>query len=241
MNLGQIDAFSDMIGLVLGFIFTLMIFSYLLGDNPFFRLALHIFVGVASAFALVVVAYNVFWNQLLLPLIEAPLQSLLLLIPLFLGLWLVVTKGLAIRFSRLGNPIMAFLVGVGAAAAVGGAVLGTLFPQVGASANVFDMQAARQSGINPALFMFNGLVLLVGTISTLLYFHFGARPRPNGPPQRNPLIERMALLGQGFIAVTFGVLFAGVYSAALAALIERLDFVVDRIIIENILPFFTAL
>jgi hypothetical protein len=240
MNLGQFTAFADLAGLLLGFIFTLMIFSYLLGDNPFFRLALHIFVGVASAFALVVVAYNIFWNQLLLPLIEAPMQSMLLLVPLFLGIWLVLTKGFSLRLSRLGNPVMAFLVGVGAAAAIGGSVLGTLFPQMGASAGVFNMQAARLAGINPALYVFNGLVLLVGTISTLLYFHFSARPRPDGPPQRNALLERVAQVGQGFIAVTFGVLFAGVYAAALAALIERLDFVVDRIFLETILPLFTA-
>lgn len=241
MNLGQLGEFADILGLFLGFTFTLMVFSYLLGDNPFFRLAIHIFVGVASAFALVVVAYNIFWNQLVLPLIEAPMQSLMLLAPLFLGLWLLITKGFALRLSRLGNPIMAFLVGVGAAAAIGGAVMGTLFPQIGASAGAFSLQAARQAGTNPALFIFNGIILLTGTISTLLYFHFGAKPRPDGPPQRSPLIEKTAQLGQGFIAVTFGVLFAGVYAAALAALIERLDFVVDTIIIENILPFFTAL
>ena len=32
-----------------GAVLTLMIFSYLLGDNPVFRLALHIFIGVSAA------------------------------------------------------------------------------------------------------------------------------------------------------------------------------------------------
>jgi hypothetical protein len=237
-DLGQI---ADLAGVILGFTFTLLIFTYLLGDNPVFRLALHIFVGVASAFALVVVAYNIFWNQLILPLIEAPMDSLLLLAPLFLGLWLVVTKGLFLKLSRLGSPVMAFLVGAGVAAAIAGAVLGTLFPQVSASTRLFDFEAAQQANLNPAFFIFNGIVILIGTLTTLLYFQFTARPREDGPPRRHPLVDQFAQVGQGFIAITFGALFAGVYSAALAALIERLDFIVDRIIIETLLPLFTAL
>jgi len=35
------------------------------------------------------------------------------------------------------------------------------------------------------------------------------------------------LIGQSFIAVTFGVLFAGIFSAALVALIERFEFIVN--------------
>jgi hypothetical protein len=41
--------------------------------------------------------------------------------------------------------------------------------------------------------------------------------------RRNPLVNILAWIGRGFIAVTFGVLFAGVYMAALTALIERMD------------------
>jgi hypothetical protein len=37
----------------------------------------------------------------------------------------------------------------------------------------------------------------------------------------------MARVGKVFIAIAFGVLFAGVYSAALMALVERLYFIVD--------------
>lgn len=238
IELGQ---YSEIAGVFVGFTLTLLIFTYLLGDNPFFRLAVHIFVGVASAFALVVALYNILWNQMVLPLVEAPLQSLLLLVPLLLGIWLVVTKGLFLRLSRFGSPVMAFLVGAGIAAAIAGAVLGTLFPQISASSNLFDIEAARQANQNPAFFIFNGLVILVGTLTTLLYFHFGARQRADGAIRRHPLIEQFSQVGQGFIAVTFGVIFAGVYSAALAALIERLNFVIDRVIIENLLPLFAAL
>ena len=48
--------------------------------------------------------------------------------PLILGVWLL-TKT-SPRLSRLGNPVLAYLVGVGAAAAISGALLGTIFPLV---------------------------------------------------------------------------------------------------------------
>jgi hypothetical protein len=72
-----------------------------------------------------------------------------------------------------------------------------------------------------------GIAILVGTVATLAHFHFGAKPAPNQIPERHPAIEAVSKVGQFFIAVTFGVLFAGIYSAALTALIERLAFVYE--------------
>jgi hypothetical protein len=231
MNLAEI---ADFAGLALGFIFTLMIFSYLLGDNPFFRFATHLFIGVASGFALVVVLYNILWLQLAAPIILQPVQSLYLIPPLLLGFWLLITK--STRLARFGNPVMGYLVGAAAAAAIGGAVLGTIFPQISASAANFDLQIARQAGLNEIGFIFSGFIILAGMVTTLAYFHFSARPDKEGRPVRHPLIEELARFGRGFIAITFGVLFAGIYAAALAALINRVNFIVDRIIIENLLP-----
>ena len=37
------------------------------------------------------------------------------------------------------------------------------------------------------------------------------------------MVEILAWIGRVYIAITFGVLFAGVYMAALTALIERID------------------
>jgi hypothetical protein len=227
---------ADFIGLALGFLLTLMIFSYLLGDNPFFRFAAHLFIGVASGFALVVVLYNILWLQLAAPIILQPLQSLYLLPPVILGIWLFFTK--STRLARFGNPVMAFLVGAAAATAIGGAVLGTIFPQISATAAAFDLQLARQLGVNEIGYIFNGVIILVGLVTTLMYFHFSASPDKEGRIVRHPLIEELARFGRVFIAITFGVLFAGVYAAALAALINRVNFIVDRIVIENLLPLF---
>ena len=45
---------------------------------------------------------------------------------------------------------------------------------------------------------------------------------PGGALQRTTLVGLAAGMGQIFVALTFGVLFAGTYSAALTALIERI-------------------
>ena len=69
--------------------------------------------------------------------------------------------------------------------------------------------------------MLEGLVILVGAVGTLMYFQFGANTRPDRPPRRAPVVEGLALIGQVFIGITLGALFAGVYAAAITALVER--------------------
>ena len=141
MNLAQFSM-PELVGTLLGFMFTLFVFSYIFGDNALFRIAMSIFVGVASAYAGVVAWYNVVWPQLLRPLIfGTQSERLFVLIPLFFcGLLLL---KISPRFSRFSNPAMAYMVGVGVAAAIGGAVLGTIFPQISATINLFDMDVVR--------------------------------------------------------------------------------------------------
>ena len=45
---------ADLIGATLAFVLTLLTLSYLIGDNPLFRFAIHLFVGVASGIAVVI-------------------------------------------------------------------------------------------------------------------------------------------------------------------------------------------
>jgi hypothetical protein len=224
MNLAGLD--PDLIGAFVGLILTILVFSYLFGDNPLFRLALHIFIGVSVGFAAVIVVYNVIIFQLVVPLYQDPLGSLSLLPPFLVGIWLLVTKT-SPRLARFGNPTLAYLVGAGAATAIGGAVLGTLFPQIGASGVLFDFDAAPATGLNMGAYFVRGLIILVGTVTTLLFFHFGIRSRKDQPAQRPRWIQDLSQVGLVFIAITFGSLFAGVYSAALTALIERMNFLIN--------------
>lgn len=200
-----------------GFLLTLMILSYLIGDNALFRFAVHVFVGVSAGYVAIVALYQVIWPYLLIPLVSAPiLERGLLVIPFVLSALLLMK--ISPRLGWLGGPAVAYLVGVGAAVAIGGAILGTILPQAAAAAAPFDWRNAP----DPLTSLFNGAVMLAGTVGTLAYFHFGARRREDGSVKRNLLIETLAWLGKLFVALTLGALFAGVYAAALSALIERI-------------------
>ncbi len=217
MNLA--DA-ADLIGAVIGFLLTVMVASYLFGDNALFRLAVHLFIGVAAGYATMIVAYNILWYQLIVPLLVSPLeQALVVGPPLLLGLWLLLR--ISKSTARYATPVLALMVGIGAAAAVGGAVKGTLFPQMDAAMGSLDLDMFGGQSGGVLFWFFNGLVTLVGTVTTLVYFHFGMRSRSGQPARPRPWIDITGMIGQGFIAVTLGALFAGVYAAALAAFVER--------------------
>jgi hypothetical protein len=172
------------------------------------------------------------WHYVLIPKLFLPLQTgdanqlLFALIPLILCVSLLAK--LSPRISWIGNFAMALLVGVGAAAAVGGAVLGTLIPQARASMEALDLSSAP-SAPEAFLKLIEGVVMLVGTVFTLGYFQFTAGRAADGAPKRNIFFEGVAWIGRIFIAITFGVLFAGVYMAALTAMIERLTSLINFI------------
>jgi hypothetical protein len=205
---------AEPLGTIIGFVLTLMVFSYIFGDNALFRLATHIFVGVAAGYAAVVVVYNI-----ILPVLVKPSDGMVRVgPPLILGAWLL-TKT-SPRLSRLGNPVVAYLVGVGAAAAISGALIGTIFPLVDQSTRVF-------TGTGVWNVIVNGSIVLLGTLTTLVYFHYGARPTASGITRREKGIEFVSMIGQVFIAITLGAIFAGVYIAVLSVFIERIRFIWD--------------
>jgi hypothetical protein len=132
--------------------------------------------------------------------------------------------------------VLAFITGVGAATVIGGALFGTLIPQIGATASILDLDTAPVEQIDQMVGWFiSGLFIIAGTVATLSYFHFGVRARVEGTvPTRHPFIDSIASIGQAFIAVTLGVIFAGVLAATLIALIDRVRFL--WLMISNLLP-----
>ncbi len=216
----------ELIWTLVAFLLTLLVFSYLLGDNVLFRLATYLFVGISAGVLAVMVV-----DQLLVPrLIGAffsgdPTRALLVLPALVLGLLLFFK--LSPRLSFLGSPSMAYLVGAGAAVIIGGAVLGTLFGQIGAT---FQLASGAPATTPLWVRILEGLLLVIGTVTTLAYFNFGAVNRTAEAPRRALLVGWFSRIGQVFLAITLGALFAGVFSAALTALVERLDFVVTTIL-----------
>jgi hypothetical protein len=236
--LERISQLADPIGAIIGFALTIMVLSYMIGDNILFRLAISIFIGVASGYAAVLILYNVIWYQVLVPVIQVistgKADNLLtyathVLPAVLLGVWML-TKA-SPRLSRGGTPVLAFLTGVGAATVIAGAIRGTIFPQVGASANLLNIQIAPDELSKLVGWFINGLIVLVGTVTTLIYFKFGIKRQEEGEPvQHSVILEYLSTAGQGFIVITLGVLFAGVYIATLIALIDRIRFLWDIII-----------
>lgn len=221
----------DLFGAILGFLLTCMVLSYIFGDNPLFRFSVHLFIGVAAGFAGAVALRNVIFPDLVLPLLtvaggDYSLTALLSLVPVGLSL-LLLTK-LFPQMGRVGNVSMAFLVGVGAAVAVGGAITGTLFPQTSAAMNqLINLNLGQESAPNTAFQdLISGVISIAVTLLTLIYFHFSTRQ--NSPNAERPAwLENLAFGGQIFIALTFGVVFAGVYTAVLTALIDRLNALIE--------------
>ena len=209
-----IEAISALIGLIL----TLLVFSYLIGDNPLFRGAVYLFIGVASGYAAAVVWHSVLMPKLFRPLLSAdPNQMLTVFVPL--GLSVSLFAKLSPRIGWLGSFAMAMLVGVGAATALNGAVIGTLIPQSRAAMDTFASPTFTR--------LLQAVLMLLGTVLTLVYFQFSARRAADGSVKRNAILEGLAWGGRLFIAITLGVLFAGVYVAALTAMIERLSSIIN--------------
>jgi hypothetical protein len=218
----------DTAGILVAMILTLFVFSYLLGDNFLFRLAENLFVGVAIGYAVVVAFYDVLVPKLFRPLVDSLTsgdwqQALLLIISLAFGLLLLLKP--AKRLSWLGSLSVALLLGVGAAVAIGGALLGTLLPQIGATADVTLYGTRYGSG----LALFSGILLLVGTTAVVLHFHFGTGGKWIWSRVRGQLVRTWGGLGRWFIAVTFGAILATTFLSTLTLLIGRVEFLVNSV------------
>ena len=221
MNLDQLTPLFP--GLVAA-AFTVSVFSYLLGDNPLYRIAVHVFIGVAAAYAAIVA-----FQSVLIPRGEVLLGTVpglpgdwapfaLQVVPWVLGAFILLK--VSKRFASAGNFALAFLVGVGAALAVGGAITGTIFPQVYASwINPFK-------STNPVRGLFDLVVILVATSAVLMYFFYTGKAQPDGSGERFRFMVPMAWIGQGFLTVGLATLYAGALAASFALFIERIGFLI---------------
>ncbi len=209
----------DFVGGIVGVVLTLMVFSYLLGDNPAYRLALHLFVGAVSGYAFGVVSWEILIMRVGVPLLLG--QQYALLIPLLLGVLLLIK--VVPKHAFAGNVSVAFLVGTGTAVAISGAVLGTIVPQVSATARA----AAPASGANTPVGWLDGLLVVAGTVCTLLAFGYIGRRRRERPVGCAWPAAVVTHVGRWFLVVAFGVAFGGAVSAALSVFVGRVQYLID--------------
>jgi len=196
------------LGILVGFVLTIFIYSYLLKDNPLYRIAVHLLVGVSAAYAAVVVT-----RQILIPILSqiaqepADADSLLWSVPILLALLLLLRRIPSIGW--LSNGAIAMLVGVGAAVALVGAILGTLWPQI-----IVQSDVGKVPGIFLAIF----------TVCTLFTFQFTGRLGKEGEWVRPVWQRGLVLIGRAVLTITFGVLFTTVLNTSLVLLIDRVNY-----------------
>ncbi len=224
----------DLIGTIIAALLTVMVLTYIIGDNFLFRLATYIFIGVATGYAGAVAMHTVLGPGLFSPLFNKSLPELFgdsvniinLLIPclMILLLALKIFPGGA----RYGGLPMAILVGVGAAVVVGGGITGTLIPQsLGAMETLDPNVQAPQTGETGVWRVFDVVLMLIATTSTLMYFRFSAKRELSGEARRTLLASVLATVGKFFIAATFGVMYAGALASSIVILAERFQFLKD--------------
>lgn len=203
---------ADLVGLIVGTLLTLMVLSYIIGDNPLYRLALHIFVGATVGYGLAVVAGTVL-GQMVFPAMSDPTERTRVVIPLVLGI-LLLFKGFP-RWAGWGNLSTALLVGVGAAVAVGGALMGTVIPQTAAIGSLGSWLQGGTAGL------VNGILMFVGTVGALLAFAFAVPRRTALRRLWNGTVGVWGRLGRLFLLAAFGAAFATALVASMTVLVGR--------------------
>lgn len=218
-------------GMALGFFLTVAILSYLLlDDNLLFRLGAYCLVGVSAGYLMAVMLSSVLLGQYLNPLLVGFTLDKIPLLLLLLVLGILLLMRMDPRGSSLAFIPMAFLVGVGAAVVVGGSLTGTFIPQAVAAAEPSLLPGNPAGGLDPWAMLENWCVLL-GTLTTLAYFHFSARPQGGAAPLAPPVISQIAQVGKVFLSITLGALYAGALISALTILVERIYFLIQTIVL----------
>lgn len=237
--------YSDVFGAWVAVFLTLAIFSYLYKDNPFYKLAEHVYVGVSAAHW----ATIAFWNQVRPNLFgrlwpHADPETL----TGFNVLWYKLYKGLNFISDTVfpengipGNQQQSFMYLI--ALILGIFMLLRLFPSVGwisrwSLAYVVGMAAGLrlygylssdvlsqiQGTILPVWTgnlgdSLNNIVLIVGVVSGLFYFFFSV--------EHKGVFGKISRVGIYFLMITFGASFGFAVMGRISLLIGRLKALIE--------------
>jgi hypothetical protein len=135
--------------------------------------------------------------------------------PLILGVLLLCKMRRS--WAGLGNLSMGFLMGVGIALALSGALLGTIGPQVQntfASLNPVDYPETGWFGVLDAV------IVVIGTIGTLFYFRFSM----GRTGKRSRLGSAWSKVGRWTLMIAFGAIFASLVMSRVSLFVGRMQF-----------------
>lgn len=206
---------EELIGFVVGLTLTLLVYSYVfIGDRFPYRLAIHILVGASTAYAAVVVVRQVVWPMYqTIRQSSEPADALYFLLPGLLTLFLLLRRLRVV--SWLGNTAVALLVGVGAAVALLGTLMGTLVPQLSATVPGAPIR---------------GLVVAVLAVLVLLSFQFTPiGSHSHGVWERRGWQQTIAVSGRAVLMITFGALFAAALNSSFILLADRILFFMNEL------------
>ncbi|MEO0077344.1 MAG: hypothetical protein ABIK33_04195 [candidate division WOR-3 bacterium] len=189
----------------IGAFLTFFIFSFLYRDNPFYKFAEHLFVGVSVGYSISISYHNVLYPDLIVPLFKH--GQLLNIVPLVFGLCYFarfVPKG-----AWLVRLPMGLVLGFGAGAAIPATLQASIIKQL------------QGAVLTPSIFsrwdfFLWALISLVGVICTIIYFFFSK--------ERVKSTKFAAEIGIIFLMVGFGASFGYTVMARISLLIGRFQF-----------------
>ena len=187
--------------------FTLAIFSFLYKDNPFYKLAEHIFAGLSAGYYV-----GLIWDTVVIQRLWDPMTagSWWLFIPGLLGA--LMFARLSSRYSWVSRISLAFVMGNTAGVFLISQLHGIVLPQM----RTTMLALGGTNGFASALL---AVVIVVGTISTLIYFYFSK--------EHKGLLGATAKMGIWFIMVSFGASFGYTVMARISLLIDRVQFLIN--------------
>ena len=212
---------SDLLSGLAALVITVGLLTYLVADNPLYRVISHLFIGVTAGYVALLAWYSVIEPQVFAPLAGGyggNLRLLVVQVVGFIGGLLLLLKSAHVA-GRLGTLVVALMVGVGVAVVVGGGLTGTLIPQT--AATMVPLLPLNAGSRWPALAV-EGLFTVVGALTTLGFFYYGGRAEPGSPVERPAIIKPVAAVGQLFIGAAFGMMYAGALAASVAIFEARI-------------------
>ena len=198
------------LGIIVAAGLTLALYSFLYQDNPLFKFAEHVFVGVAAAYVFGQTWYPTIYGELIAEwtdLGEGETPNWWLLAPTVLGL-LMLTR-FSLRFGWLSRYAFAFFVGLGA---------GLTIPRYISSFILAQIEPTLQP-LTWSLEGLNLLVVLVGVIGVLVYFFFSV--------EHTGTAGHISKVGIWFLMISFGASFGYTIMARVSLLIGRVTFLLD--------------
>ena len=206
---GMLQADWTGLGIITAAGMTLALYSFLYKDNPLFKFAEHVFVGVAAAYIFGQYWYPTIYGEIIAEWSEAgETTNWWLLAPTALGL-LMLTR-FSLRFGWLSRYSFAFFVGLGA---------GLTIPRYTSSFIIAQIAPT----IQPLSLSWDGLnllIILVGVIGVLVYFFFSV--------EHTGVAGRVSRIGIWFLMVSFGASFGYTVMARISLLIGRVNFLLDN-------------